>query len=295
MTPLLCFVWFSLFYLVQAVPGPIPLTGNTAVHDPTVCKDSTGKYWAFATGAGLTIRTSPDRKNWTRIGSVFPNGVPWATKYNHETPTVLWAPDCNYINGKFWVCTPELFGHLTLLLKSSGIVAILFGIEYRKSRRMSNDPHGNKWYLSFGSYWSGIKLTSINPVTGKPTGNLTSLSKRTANGGAEEASAIFKYGNYFYLFTSWDHCCRGVSSDYNIRVGRSTSIKGPYKDRNGVALLSGGGSLVLASHDGIHGPGGQDLLRDKDGPILVYHYYTANGSFLGLNRLNFTSGWPVVI
>ena len=87
---------------------------------------------------------------------------------------------------------------------------------------------GGKWYLSFGSFWSGIKLMSLNPSTGLPSSTaLTSIAKRTANsklevsilvqvlnlraGGAVEASSIYKNGSYYYLFTSWDTCCAGMS------------------------------------------------------------------------------------
>ena len=64
---------------------------------------------------------------------------------------------------------------------------------------------------------------SLDPSTGKPnSSSLTSLAQRTANNGAIEASAVWKAGNFYYLFTSWDNCCNGLSSTYNIRVGRST-------------------------------------------------------------------------
>jgi arabinan endo-1,5-alpha-L-arabinosidase len=156
---------------------------------------------------------------------------------------------------------------------------------------------GKDWFLSLGSFWSGIKLVNLNPRTGLLKDEfdpVTSLAERTANNGAIEASVIFKVKNYFYLFTSWDNCCQGVNSTYNIRVGRATNVKGPFVDADNVNLLDGGGTLVLASHGNIIGPGGQDLLQINDKPILLYHYYTPTGSFLGMNHLDFSSGWPVV-
>jgi len=71
-------------------------------------------------------------------------------------------------------------------------------------------------------------------------------------------------------------------------------VNGGYVDKSGVALTSGGGTLVLGSHGSVIGPGGEDVYTDSDGPILVYHYYTPSGSKLGINRLDFSSGWPVV-
>ena len=31
----------------RAVVGPGVVTGDTAVHDPTMCKDNSGTYWVF--------------------------------------------------------------------------------------------------------------------------------------------------------------------------------------------------------------------------------------------------------
>ncbi|CAE6468438.1 unnamed protein product, partial [Rhizoctonia solani] len=153
---------------------------------------------------------------------------------------------------------------------------------------------GSNWWLTFGSFWTGIKLVQLGSSTGKPsTSTIYSIAQRTANGGAIEAPVIVKNGSYYYLFTSWDKCCSGTSSTYNVRVGRSTSITGPYVDQSGVALTSGGGTLVLASHDSIIGPGGQSVFQDTDAWVIDYHYYTSSGSWLGMNLLDFSSGWPV--
>lgn len=148
--------------------------------------------------------------------------------------------------------------------------------------------------MSFGSFWSGIKMCAFSiylhtshlpdPISvphsqeidsnGKPKGSLTALATRPSNvGGAVEAAKLFKYGAYYYLFTSWDKCCSGTASTYSIRVGRSSAVTGPYKDKAGVALTAGGGTLVLGKQGVIAGPGGQDVFQDADGPILVYRAY----------------------
>ncbi|ESK87473.1 arabinan endo- -alpha-l-arabinosidase [Moniliophthora roreri MCA 2997] len=296
--------------VARAQVGPGTVTGDTAVHDPTMCKDKNGKYWVFSTGQGIPIRSSTDRTAFKLEGKVWPNGASWTDQYTGVSNGDLWAPDCYYSGGTF---------HLFYAASSFG--SQNSGIFYAKSTTglpgsFSNeglvlstsgsnnfnaiDPNllvvGNTWYLSLGSFWTGIKSVTLNPSTGKPnTSTITSLAQRTANGGAIEASNVFKNGNYYYLFTSWDNCCRGTSSTYNIRVGRSSNPNGGFVDKSGVALTSGGGTLVLQTHGNIIGPGGQDLMDDGDGPILIYHYYTPSGSFLGINRLDFSSGWPVVV
>ncbi|KAF6761522.1 secreted arabinase [Ephemerocybe angulata] len=307
----LLFVASALGALVSAVPNPGTVTGNIAVHDPTLCRDGSGKYWLFSTGPGIEIRTSTDRIAWTLVGAVFPNGAAtWTNEYTGKNNGDLWAPDCYYQNGELLLYyAASSFGSqksaIFLAKSSSGNPGTWSNLGLVTATTPSNDYNAidanlvidnGQWYLSLGSFWTGIKLININSSTGKPSSSsLTSLARRTAAGGAIEASSIYKNGNFFYLFTSWDKCCSGTSSTYNIRVGRSSSVNGPYVDKSGVALTSGGGTLVLGSHDAIIGPGGQDVYTDADGPILVYHHYTSSGSSLGINRLDFSSGWPVVV
>jgi len=301
----------GLATLAQAVVGPGTVTGNTAVADPTICKDNAGTYFVFSTAPGIEIRTSPDRIAWTLIGTVWPNGeATWTNQFTGTTNGNIWAPDCTYVNGEFLLYyAASSFGSQNSAIffaKSSTGMPGSFTNEglVTQSSSANNynaiDPNllidGSNWYLSLGSFWTGIKEMTLSSSTGKLSSTaVTALSQRTADNGAIEASVIFKNGSFYYLFTSWDLCCQGVSSTYNIRVGRSTVPTGGFVDQAGVALTAGGGTLVLGTHDNIVGPGGQDLFNDVDGPIMVYHYYTPSGSFLGINRLDFSSGWPVVV
>jgi arabinan endo-1,5-alpha-L-arabinosidase len=152
-----------------------------------------------------------------------------------------------------------------------------------------------RWWLSFGSFWSGIKLVALNPATGKRA-DTTIRSVAGRNGGAIEAPVIVKHGSYYYLWASFDRCCQGAASTYRVMVGRSSSVTGPYLDRTGTAMTSGGGTQVLAGHGSIHGPGHQAVLADSDGDALIYHYYADNGaSLLGINLLGYdSSAWPFV-
>ncbi|KJA17433.1 glycoside hydrolase family 43 protein [Hypholoma sublateritium FD-334 SS-4] len=288
--------------VAYAVVGPGTVTGNTAVADPTMCKDSSGTYYVFSTAPGIEIRTSPDRTAWTLIGTVFPDGASWTDQYTGTSNGNLWAPDCTYLDGQFYLYyAASSFGSQNSAIffakSSTGQPGSFTNEGLVTSTSSSNNYNAidpNNWILSLGSFWAGIKEMSLSSSTGKLSSTtVTSLAQRTADSGAIEASVIFKNGSFYYLFTSWDLCCKGVDSTYNIRVGRSTSPTGNFVDQSGVALTSGGGTLVLGTHDNIIGPGGQDLFLDNDGVIMVYHYYTASGSFLGINRLDFSTGWPV--
>jgi arabinan endo-1,5-alpha-L-arabinosidase len=157
------------------------------------------------------------------------------------------------------------------------------------------DASGN-WWLSFGSWVNGIYLIELDPNTGKQSSSNKTVYHLAQRGAGIEGSAIYHYNGYYYLFASVDLCCQGTSSNYHIVVGRSSSVTGPYYDRGGVNMLSSGGTIVLSAHDNIDGPGGQSLMTDSDGPIIVYHYYNGNANgapTLGINRVAFTSdGWP---
>ena len=110
------------------------------------------------------------------------------------------------------------------------------------------DSEHHAW-LAFGSFWSGIKMRSLDAASGKlsETDKTTySLASRVrpvdappnppglpGNWQAVEAPFIVHRGGYYYLFTSFDLCCRGIKSTYRTVVGRSKSITGPYVDREG--------------------------------------------------------------
>jgi arabinan endo-1,5-alpha-L-arabinosidase len=88
-----------------------------------------------------------------------------------------------------------------------------------------------------------------------------------------------------------------VGSTYNVRVGRSRDLAGPYVDREGKALTDGGGTKVIAAYEGIRGPGHQDVLVDGDNWWLVHHWYDparSGASDLAIRPLDWDADdWPV--
>ena len=119
-----------------------------------------------------------------------------------------------------------------------------------------------------------------------------------ANKNAIEAPYMVERDGLFYLFVNWGNCCQGKSSTYNVRVGRSASVNGPFLDENGVNLVDGGGTLFLETEDNFIGPGHFSIFSDQGNEWFGYHYYdgnTTNGtSKLNLRALRWTTdGWPV--
>ncbi|ARQ67595.1 arabinan endo-1,5-alpha-L-arabinosidase [Streptomyces marincola] len=292
-----------------AYPNPGLVTGDIGVHDPTFVKRPSGDYLVAHTGDNIALKTSTDRTAFRNAGSVFPGGAPWTTEYTGGSRN-LWAPDISYHNGQYYLYySASTFGSnrsaIFLATSPSGNSGTWTnrGLVVESSRSDNYnaiDPNlfvddDGRWWLSFGSFWSGLKLVELNPATGKPAGGtLHSIAGR--GGGAIEAPTIFKRGGYYYLFASFDTCCQGAQSTYRVMVGRATNVTGPYRDRNGVAMTSGGGTEILAGHGNINGPGHQDVFADADNDILAYHYYANDGrSLLGINWLGWdASGWPYV-
>src|SRR5262249_32903586 len=125
----------------------------------------------------------------------------------------------------------------------------------------------NKVWLNWGSFWGGIKMRRIDPVTGKTSSNDTtpySLASRPApTPRAMEAPFIVRHGRYWYLFVSFDFCCRGPKSDYKVVVGRAKQITGPYLDRTGQAMTEGAGTPVESADTAKwHGAGHEAVLHD---------------------------------
>jgi arabinan endo-1,5-alpha-L-arabinosidase len=165
------------------------------------------------------------------------------------------------------------------------------------------DDHDKPW-LSFGSFWGGIKLRKLDPATGKLSPadqTLYSLASRPRTKelpGAIGAPLIIRKNDYYYLFVSFDFCCRGKDSTYNIRVGRARRVTGPYVDRSGKPMMEGGGTLVVAGGGRWAGPGHCSVLQDKSGEMLFYHAYDTQ--WRGVPTLRIAplqwdaEGWPSV-
>ncbi|MGN9908955.1 family 43 glycosylhydrolase [Phytohabitans sp. LJ34] len=294
-------------------PNPGRVTGSTGAHDPAVVKAPNGTYIVVTTGDNLPIKTSTDRTAWQNAGVVWPNGASWTTPYTNGGRS-LWAPDISYRNGQYYLYySASTFGSqrsaIFLATSPSGAAGSWTnqGLIIESSTSVNYnaiDPNlvvddAGQWWLSFGSFWTGIKMIRLDPGTGRRSTSDTAvraIAQRTTAGGAIEAPFIYRHGGYYYMFVSFDRCCQGASSTYRIMVGRSTSVTGPYTDRNGVAMTAGGGTQVLAGHGSIHGPGHQAVLGDNGGDVLFYHYYADNGaSFLGINLIGWdAANWPYV-
>jgi arabinan endo-1,5-alpha-L-arabinosidase len=289
-----------------------PDAASTGIHDPSMLKVGS-TYYLFSTHGLLHAHTSTDRINFSDDGYGLPSLPSWTNNYTASSGD-LWAPDASSHNGVYWLYyAASTFGSsnsaIGLAISPTGVPGTYVdaGTPVYTSTNCAGsnaidpasvvDSSGNAW-LAFGSWSSGIQIVPVDNTTGVPTGTACTQLAYHPSGTGLEGSYIYPHGGYYYLFASIDACCNGVTSTYRIIVGRSTSITGPYLDRGGVALTSGGGTIVLSAHGNINGPGGETLFSDTDGDILVYHYYDGNNNgdpALGINVLSWTSDdWPYI-
>lgn len=298
---------------LAAYPDPGRVTGSTGIHDPAVVKTPNGTYILAGTGNNLVLKTSSDRIGWRNAGTVWPSGAPWTLPFTGGSRT-LWAPDISFHNGQYYLYyAASTFGSqrsaIFLATSPTGasgswtdrglVIESSSAVNYNAiDPNLIVDAQG-QWWLTFGSFWTGIKMIRLDPATGKRSTSDTAvrpLAQRFTASGSVEAPFVFRHNGMYYLFVSFDFCCQGAQSTYRVMAGRSASIAGPYVDRAGVNMTSGGGTEILATHGSFHGPGHEAVITDVDGDILVYHYYADSGaSFLGINRLGWDSaGWPFV-
>src|ERR1051325_9303791 len=278
-------VSFLVVVLLAGRPAPAQaLSGSFGIHDPSVMQVGTC-YYAFGTGTWLPILRSCGSPfgPWSFLRNTFSSLPSWIPGAIGATPSNLWAPDINFVNGQYRL----YYAASTFGSNNSAIgLATAANIEgpwtdageVFRSTSSNNynaiDPDYIEGKLAFGSFWDGIKMIDINVSTGKRSGtNLYSLASR--GGGAIEAASIVHNASFYYLWVSFDKCCAGVNSTYRIMVGRSSSITGPYVDKNGVNMMSGGGTQMLATNGNEIGPGGEAALGTGN---LPYHFYHAAGN-----------------
>lgn len=294
------------------------------VHDPAIIRQG-DNFYLFATsharaGQGLIhVRTSKDLVSWTRAAPVFAEMPAWV-KDAVPGARGIWAPDVSFSNGEY-----RVYYSVSTFGKNRSAIGLVTTPSLEKpvwtdkgpvirsgesddfnaiDPNIFEDAEGRQW-LAFGSFWSGLKLVRLDPATGLRSGEdakIHALARR-ASPGAIEAPFVIRRGEFYYLFASFDFCCRGAASTYYTVVGRAKDPTGPYIDRHGKPMMEGGGFLVL--HAGLDaarrfvGPGHVAILREPKRDYIVYHAYDTqrNGaSTLRIQPLGWTDdGWPVAL
>src|SRR5690606_24628828 len=128
------------------------------------------------------------------------------------------------------------------------------------------------WWMTFGSYGSGIKLIPLDAEGRRLGEEFHSLAERPEEVALQGPSALYREG-YYYLFASYDFCCSGLNSTSKIRVGRAAQVPGQLVDRDGVLLREGGATMFLEVYEHFSGVGAPSLFHLKGTDYVAYHAY----------------------
>lgn len=315
--------------VVLAVGALLPLSlpaRQVSIHDPVMTREG-DTYYLFSTDPGIKIYASQDMVHWRLSDRVFDSDPTWAKSVAPGFNGHIWAPDIQERDGTFY-----LYYSISAFAKNTSAIGLTINktldpnspeyawhdqgivIQSVPNRDLWNaidshvvvDDAGAAW-MSFGSFWGGLKLFRLSADWTAPAEpqEWYSIAKRERSvllddrnpGPAEiEAPFIFRKGPHYYLFVSWDKCCRGKDSTYKMMVGRSADVRGPYLDKDGVDLALGGGSVFLAGTPEWPGVGHNGVYTFDGRDYAVFHAYEAADN--GLQKLKIApvqwdaDGWP---
>ena len=274
--------------------------GTPFIHDPSTIMECEGKYYTFGTGRGGLI-----------------SGVGWTWHGGAERPGGGAAPDAIKIGDRYLIVYGATGGGLggghngrilTMWNKTLDpnspdfkfsdpiLVAQSDGIEDNDAidPGLLLDPNDGRLWCCYGTYFGFIRLVELDPQTGKRVEGNKAIDIAIDC----EATDLEYRDGWYYLLGTHGTCCDGANSTYNIVVGRSRNVTGPYLDNMGRDMLKGGGKMVLAAGGRVIGPGHFGRVILEEGVEKMSCHYEADldqagRSVLGIRPLLWKNGWPV--
>ena len=274
--------------------------GTPYIHDPSTIMECEGKYYTFGTGGGGLI----SEDGWTWNGGA-------------ERPGGGAAPDAVKIGDRYLIAYSATGGGLggghagrvltmwnkTLDPKSPDFkftepIEVAHSLDDEDCDAIDAglllDPTDGRLWLSYGTYFGFIRIVELDPKTGKRVEGNKEINVAIDC----EATTLMYRDGWYYLLGTHGTCCDGPNSTYNIVVGRSRSVTGPYIDNVGRDMLEGGGKLVIAAVERKTGPGHFGRFVVADGVEKMSYHYEADfdqggRSVLAIRPLLWKNGWPV--
>ena len=320
----------DVHYMVVGQFYTNPIISDRSVADPTVIRAQDGRFYLYATQNSndwMPVYSSDDLVHSAYEKNAFQK----ATKPAWNTDNAFWAPEMRYFNGKYvlYYSYAKMNGtaqsHTCVVTADSplGTYTSTYpnGAFLDSKQLLSNEEFGANCidqfyyeedghkYLFYGSF-TGIYVVELadDGLAVKRNTDGSLVFKQQVCGNAFEGTNIYKKGNYYYLFASIGNCCASQNSSYEVVVGRSTSLLGPYVDKAGKRMLDNSWEPVLDGGDRTKwvGPGHNSVIIKDDAGTewMIYHsfYYkekgnssTFGGRFGMLDRLQWTNdGWPYI-
>lgn len=293
--------------------------------DPSLLDDRerSGYYYLYVTGDGahdIPVYRSSDLVDWELVGDAFPDGY---TRTWGESWAGMWAPDINYIGGKY-VLYYSMGCWNEPMLSESGVAVSdspegpFTDIEGNPLLNYENcnvfNPidvdffdDGDRKYIFWGSY----KL-SDDPdvdygiyaieVTDDGLAVKEGASKIKIAGNQLEGVQVVKHDGKYYLFASTGSTLAGAGSTYRVVVGKADNVLGPYYGPDGAPMLDNDGyDNHILSGDGtfFFGTGhNSGLVKDDAGQYwMAYHsLWIGTGELnvrcLCIDKVKWLGEWP---
>ena len=274
--------------------------GAPYIHDPSTIAECDGKYYTFGTGGGGLI--SDDGWSW-HGGAERPGGgaAPDVLKIGDRYLVIYGATGGGLgggHNGRILTMWNKTLDPKSPDFKYTNAIEVCAsdGMEDQDAidPGMLLDPTTGRLWVSYGTYFGTIRLIELDPTTGE---RVKGNKEKDIAIDCEATDLIYRDG-WYYLLGTHGTCCDGVNSTYNIVVGRSRNVEGPYLDNVGRDMFHGGGKMVIAAGDRVCGPGhfGRTVI-DEGVEIMSCHYeadFERSGrSVLGIRPLLWKNGWPI--
>jgi len=281
----------TLQYTNPVIPGDFA--------DPSVIRVG-DIYYAVGTSSEwaphFPIFISKDLVNWEQTTYAFEKTPEW-------TSSSFWAPELFFHNNTFYL-------YYVARRKSDGVSYI--GVATTKNIENGFKDHGvlieygteaidpfviednGELIISWKAY--GLDKRPIELLAAKLSkdglkliGEPFSLLKDDNLRGIEGQYMVKKDG-YYYLLYSEGACC-GSKCDYDVRVARAKSLKGPYEKYSKNPILTANETWKCPGH-------GTLVKTDNDKWIYMYHAYSQKSDvYTGrqglIDEIVWDSGWPL--
>lgn len=300
---------------------------NPDVHDPVMAKED-GVYYMFTTGFGIGMMSSTDLKTWKQEKAPLDPTPTWPVEFVPSYGGHTWAPDIIKVGDRWY-----LYYSCSTFYKNISVIGVAtnkslnpnspdykwedLGAVIRSQPGVNDwnaidpniivDENGNPW-MTFGSFWDGIQLVQLDKDMKTPVGAPVTIARRrpadkvahgneTANTNAIEAPFIACHDGWYYLFVSYDYCCKGLSSNYKTAVGRSRSVTGPYVGKDGRPMTECGGEIIVGESPAYSGVGHCSVYEIDGKWYFIAHAYDKSrrgASKLFLREIKWEDSWPVI-
>ena len=280
--------------------------GTPYIHDPSNIMLCNGKYYTYGTGGGGLW--SPDGWHWSAIEA--PEGV-------NARPGGGAAPDALKIGDRYLIGYSATGGGLggghagrILTMWNNDLDPNSKNFGYTEAVEVAHsefdedcdaidiglflDPTTGRMFATFGTYFGFIRQCELDPKTGYRKEGTKDIDVAVDC----EASDMIYHNGWYYLLGTHGTCCDGVNSTYNIVVGRSRNVNGPFIDNVGRSMIEGGGKMVINAENRLIGPGHFGRYIEDEGIEKMSFHWEADmdqsgRSVLAIRPLLWKNGWPV--